>query len=149
MREVPRGESSYTLTVEEAPNPTFRRQLQAKLRAYNQVTSTIRGPDAHPLLINVHDAHGQQVGGLVAATYWNWLVIDLLVVDEHLRGQGIGRSIMQVAETEAQQRGCAKAHTSTYAFQALTFYQSIQYEIVGQLVDYPAGYTLYWLRKDL
>jgi hypothetical protein len=45
-------------------------------------------------------------------------------------------------------RGCTRAHTSTYAFQALAFYQRHGYQVIGQLDDYPDGYTFYWLRKD-
>jgi hypothetical protein len=38
--------------------------------------------------------------------------------------------------------------TSTYDFQAFEFYRKLGYYIIGQLDDYPDGYTLYWLRKD-
>lgn len=89
------------------------------------------------------------MGGLIAQTYWNWLSIDLLAVAEEARGQGLGTQLITRAEMEAKKRGCTLARTSTYAFQALRFYERLGYHVIGQLDDYPEGATLYWLRKAL
>jgi GNAT superfamily N-acetyltransferase len=101
------------------------------------------------LNIQVHDAQGQWVGGILAATYWNWLVIDVLALVDEVRGRGIGTQLMARVEAEARARGCTRAHTSTYAHQALGFYQRRGYRIVGQMEDYPEGFTYYWLEKEL
>ncbi len=135
--------------ISETVNPDYRKAIQGILRAYNEQAATIRGPEAKALNIQVNDAQGQLLGGVVAATYWGWLVIDLLAVVEQARGQGLGKALMEQAESEARRRGCSRAHTSTYAHQALGFYQNLGYRIVGQLDDYPDGYTLYWLQKEL
>ena len=48
------------------------------------------------------------VGGLSARTYWDWLEIDDLFVPETLRGQGLGSSLLQMAEMMAIGRGARR-----------------------------------------
>ena len=86
----------------ETINPDYRKAIQGILRAYNEQAATIRGPEAKPLNIQVNDAQGQLLGGMVAATYWGWLVIDLLAVVEQARGQGLGKALMEQAESDAR-----------------------------------------------
>jgi len=138
-----------TMNTSDTPDPDFRQHLQEILRGYNQTASTVSGPNAQTLNIKLIDDQGTLMGGVVALIYWGWLVIDLLVLDDSLRGQGWGTQLVAKVEAEARARGCIRAHTSTYAFQALKFYQKLDYHIIGQLDDYPDGYTLYWLRKEL
>lgn len=140
---------SYSFTLNTTADVDYRKQIQAILRAHNEQIVPFRGPQAQPLNIRVTDAHGQLLGGILAATYWGWLVIDLLALVEEVRGQGLGTELMERVEAEARARDCTRAHTSTYAHQALGFYQRLGYRIVGQLEDYPEGYTYYWLQKDL
>ena len=75
-------------------------------------------------------------------------MIKLMVLDEAVRGNGVGKQLMAMAHEEARRRGCTRAQTMTYDFQALSFYQSQGYRVVGQLNDYPDGCHYYWLRKD-
>ena len=44
---------------------------------------------------------GEVVGGVIGATYWNWLYINLMWVREDLRGQGYGEQLLSKAEEEA------------------------------------------------
>jgi GNAT superfamily N-acetyltransferase len=136
------------VTSDAADGPYFR-QLQAMLRAYNHQVSAVRGPDSVPLNIRALDRAGNLVGGLSALTYWGWLRVEILVVAEGWRGKGTGTRLMRAAEGEARARGCHHAHTSTYAYQGLGFYQRLGSFVVGELADYPEGNTLYWLRKEL
>ena len=68
---------------------------------------------------------------------------------ENVSGQGIGQHLVAMMETQARQEGCSYAHTTTYGFQALSFYQQLGYEVVGKLDNYPQGQIYYWLRKTL
>jgi N-acylglucosamine-6-phosphate 2-epimerase len=88
------------------------------------------------------------LGGLAGETYWGWLYIDKLWLDESLRGRGLARELMQRAEIEAIQRGCRAAYLTTFSFQARGLYEKLGYRVVGQLDDYPPGATYYWMRKD-
>ena len=141
--------SAYTITLTTENDLEYRSSLQAILRAHNLEVAGIASPKALPLLLRIVDAHGTSIGGLVAATYWTWFVLDVMAIEPSWRGQGLGTQLLLRAEEEARNRGCTRAHTSTYPFQALRFYQHHGYTIVGQLDNYPEGATLYWLAKSL
>jgi GNAT superfamily N-acetyltransferase len=97
----------------------------------------------------VRDAGGRFVGGLQGVTTWGWLYVIIVWVDEAHRGRGVGTRLMDWAEGEARKRGCENACLSSYSFQAPEFYRRRGYAVFGQLEDYPAGHTMYFLRKRL
>ena len=88
-------------------------------------------------------------GGLIGETYWGWLYIDLLFVKEELRGQGYGGRILALVEEEARQRGVKNAYLDTFSFQALDFYKKYDYQVFGELKDFPPGHQRYYLTKQL
>ena len=55
-----------------------------------------------------------------------------LVVDETVRGQGMGQALMQAAEEWAREQGCARVYlrTNTIRTRAHEFYKRIGYETV-------------------
>lgn len=89
------------------------------------------------------------IGGLTGKTYWNYLDIEYLWVDETVRGEGLGSRIIKLAETEAKQRGCLYSILDTYAFQAIDFYLKQGYGQFGQLQEFHGKYDRYYLRKQL
>jgi GNAT superfamily N-acetyltransferase len=142
------------VTISEANEEGFAEYLHAQIREYNNRQSAhhraARQPGAvKPLHLMLKDGTGQVVGGLSARTYWGWLEIDDLFVPGNLRGQGIGSSLLQTAETVAVSRGVKHCFLSTFEFQARTFYEKHAYSVVGKLEDYPPGATYYWMRKEL
>jgi GNAT superfamily N-acetyltransferase len=104
-------------------------------------------PADHRELSVVARAENSVIGGLLGITNWNWLFIQQLWVAEAVRGRGFGAQLVAAAEREAVTRGCVRAHVDTFGFQALPFYQKLGYELFGQLDDYPAGHTRYFLQK--
>lgn len=145
---LPTG-GTLSLVVHDEWDQDYYQHLQQKLRDYNRrVALGMEPPEAKPLNIRVENEAGEVVGGLAAVTYWGWLVIKLLVLDDAQRGNGLGQRLIQLAHEEARAQGCTRAQTMTYDFQALPFYKKQGYRIVGQLEDYPENYTYYWLRKD-
>lgn len=89
------------------------------------------------------------VGGVLAALYWDWLYIDLMWLPEELRGQGYGRRLLALVEDEARKRGAKNAYLDTFSFQAPDFYRNLGYQVFGELPDFPAGHTRYFLTKRL
>ncbi len=142
-------DTSYTITLEETPSPADAQFVRAQLTAFNLAWT----PDdqLRPLLILVRDAGGQIVAGLVGGTYWGWLYTEILWVEEGLRGQGYGQSLLAAAEAEAVRRGCRSAHLDTMDFQALRFYEKQGYSVFAELEDIPAGsgHRRYSLKKRL
>jgi len=99
------------------------------------------------LVLFVRDNSENTVGGLLGYTHWRWLFVQNLWVAESIRGLGYGRKLIQLAEYEAQMRGCEHAYLDTFDFQARGFYEKLGYELFGQLEGYPPGHTKYFLQK--
>jgi GNAT superfamily N-acetyltransferase len=56
---------------------------------------------------------------------------------------------MNAAEQLARERKCGGIWLDTYEFQAPAFYQSLGYEVFGQLPDHPRSSGRFFLRKML
>jgi GNAT superfamily N-acetyltransferase len=117
------------------------------LLAFNEVRL---GPaDEQAVKFVVRDADGNIVGGILGHTRWRWLYIAKLWVDENLRGQGVGKRLMEAAEDLARSRGCTDVSLDTFDFQARPFYEKLGYELFGTLEGYPPESRQYYLRKRL
>ena len=89
------------------------------------------------------------VGGVIAATHWDWLYIDLMWIKEEFRGLGYGRRLLELAEDKARQLGAKNAYLDTFSFQAPDFYKKFGYQVFGELQDFPVGQQRYYLTKQL
>ena len=108
------------------------------------------GADGHtPLNLIEYDTDGKVIGGLLGGTYWGWMYVDILWVDENHRKQGIGSKLLAEAECEAIRRGCHHVHLDTMSWQAPDFYKKHGYEVIGVLPDIPKGNQKYLLQKAL
>ena len=124
-------------------NNTFSRELLTN-------DKTAIGDDGHtPLSIVEYDNDGNVIGGILGGTYWGWMYIDILWVDEKHRKQGIGTRLLHEAESEAVCRGCHHVHLDTMSWQAPEFYKKHGYEVIGILPDIPRGNQKYLLMKAL
>lgn len=121
--------------------------IKDKLKTHNEKFAS---PDNHKeLAVFLKNEAGEIKGGITGGTYWDWLYIDALWIDETLRHKGYGKELLETAEKEAKNRGCNHAHLDTHDFQAVNFYKKNHYEICGQLDDLPKGYNRYLLKKVL
>jgi GNAT superfamily N-acetyltransferase len=89
------------------------------------------------------------VGGVIAATHWDWLYIDLMWIIEDFRGLGYGQRLLELAEDKARQLGAKNAYLDTFSFQAPDFYKKFGYQVFGELLDFPPGHQRYYLTKQL
>ena len=87
--------------------------------------------------------------GLIGEIAWGWLHIDILWVDERVRGGGVGSDLLTYAEDESIAMDSPRAYLETTDFQALGFYQKQGYEVFAELPDQPPGHTCYYLKKEL
>jgi len=94
-------------------------------------------------------ADGEVVAGVIGATHWNWLYINLMWVRKDLRRRGYGSRLLELAEQEARKRGARDAYLDTFSFQAPEFYKRRGYHVFGELQDFPTGHTRYYLTKKL
>lgn len=105
--------------------------------------------DFEPLSVYCRDEDDEIIGGLIGKTYWDYLDIEFLWVDEVVRGNGVSARIMAMAGQEAKSRGCGVSMLDTYEFQALGFYMKQGYNQFGRLDKYCGKYERYYLKKNL
>ena len=140
--------SDLTFDMPEQSDPADVEFVHNGLRRHNDRFA----PSGYrPLNIFLRQDGGAIVGGLLGHPYWGWLSVEILWVDEGYRGQGLGGQLLDMAEAEARQHGCAHVQLDTLTFQARPFYEARGYRVYGELADFPAGteYRRYYLTKQL
>jgi GNAT superfamily N-acetyltransferase len=137
----------YQIELSDVPDETVRTAIARPLIEYNREKTGIA--DYRSLSVALRDESGSIIGGLWGRTTYGWLYVDLLVVPESLRGQGIGTALLRRAETEAAGRGCRAAWLDTFSFQARGFYEKLGYRCFGELADYPPGHARYFMTRRL
>ncbi len=135
------------LSIEDQPQESDQRAFWDILRAYNRSQAELS--NHKPICIFLRDETGKIVGGLDGETYWSWLFVENLAVDESFRHSGLGSKLLLAAEEEATKRGCIAAYLDTFSFQALPFYEKHGYSVFGILDDFPPGQKRFFLRKSL
>jgi GNAT superfamily N-acetyltransferase len=135
------------IEVDESPDPGLRDAIVQPLRAFNE--SRIGPVKPEPLAIVLRDPEGGTVtGGLWGASVVGWLYVDLLVVPEGFRGQGLGSELLRKAEIIARKRGCIGMWLHTGSFQAPAFYEKRGFQAFGTVPDYPPGHaTIFYLKR--
>lgn len=102
-----------------------------------------------PVKLFVRDGSGLIRGGLLGDIWGGWMHVTILWLEESLRGGGLGRRLMAMAEDEARRSGCRYIHLDSYSFQAPDFYRKLGYEEFGRLKDSPLGHEQVFLWKGL
>ena len=76
--------------------------IRSMLEAYN----TAHGAKAEktPVGIFYEDDNKKKLAGLIGNIFGNWLFVEFLFVDETLRGQGVGKKLVALAEENAMNR---------------------------------------------
>lgn len=144
------------LRIETETGRHRRDLVHQRLRETNSrlspVMRALRGTRADTEVpVEIYALENESVaGGLIGYVWAHWLHIDLLWVDEHRRGSGLGSRLMAEAERHArEQHGCLNSRVETFDFQAPGFYQKLGYTLVGKVEDYPPGCTDHLLVKQL
>lgn len=137
----------FTIEYDLAPAPEDVAAVRAGLMAFNDSKA---GPvNLQRIGLYLRDTEKVICGGLVGFLAWQWLSVDLLWVDESLRGQGYGAAILERAERVARDAGCVAVKLDTYEFQARPFYEKRGYVVFGVLEGYPANTRTYYMQKVL
>lgn len=124
-----------------------RAEIYAGLLEYN--IERLEDKNPREVGIFLEDAQGKKTAGLIGETHGNWLMIKFLWVDALLRGQNIGRRLLNQAEDTARERGCKYVFLDTFSFQAPDFYKKLGYEEVFLLENYPLTGKRHYFTKNL
>jgi ribosomal protein S18 acetylase RimI-like enzyme len=139
--------TEFRISREDDAPPEDRTAVVDGLVAFNN--RQVGDENFQRLVLILRDEEGAVRGGLLGGTLWDWLYVSHLWVDDEARGCGLGRRLMLEAEEAARARGCRHVHLDTFSFQARPFYESLGYEVFGELRDYPPGHSRYFLVKHL
>ena len=140
-------EKDYQIVYVEKPDNAVWSAIGGGISDFNTQQA---GDDCGKTLGFVLYAPDREIaGGLIGATYWDWFYVNLMWIEAELRGCGYGRRLLALAEAEARQRGARHVYLDTFSFQAPGFYQKQGYRVFGELPNFPAGHTRYFLTKEL
>ncbi|CAG9191851.1 Ribosomal protein S18 acetylase RimI [Paraburkholderia sabiae] len=134
------------IELTDSPDARDEALVIAQTRAFN---AAFTKEDVRPLCVFVRDGKNRIIGGLTAKTYWDYLEIQFLWVDENYRANGLASDLMKTAEKEAAKRGCKYAFLDTFSFQALGFYEKLGYSEFGRLKGFSGSHDRHFLQKSL
>ena len=138
---------NYKITSVEKPEESAWGIIGRGLSAYNKEKTGLT--EFKRICYAVYDEDEKIVGGILGEIYWGWLYVDLLWVEEELRGKGYGHQLLAQLEEDARQLGAKHAYLDTLSFQVPDFYKEHGYEVFGELADFPVGHRRYFFRKEL
>lgn len=131
----------------ERPDDAAWTAIGGGIHAYNETNGGASNGRSVCFVLRAPD--GTIAGGLIGETHWDWLYVNLLWLEESLRGRGYGHRLLTLAEDEGRRRGATRAYLDTFSFQAPEFYRRHGYEVFGVLSDFPPGHERYYLTKRL
>jgi GNAT superfamily N-acetyltransferase len=144
------GGKRMTMQIELVENAGEQERLAIlePLMAYNDAQVGEMSLEKFALL--VRDESGARIlGGLYGKIACSWLFIELLSVPEQARGQGTGSRLLRMAEELARKKACVGIWLDTFSFQAPIFYEKNGFTEIGQITDYPPGYSRHFFQKRL
>jgi ribosomal protein S18 acetylase RimI-like enzyme len=140
----------HDLSAEDPEGNDFQlalHEIDKGLKDFNH--SQMPDPNAGPLLLALRYEAGEIMDGVRGRVAYGWLRIDILWVDESLRGRGYGGMLLSAAEGAFEHRHFHSVHLDTHEFQAPDFYRRHGYEVFATLDDYPSGERHFYFKKRL
>jgi GNAT superfamily N-acetyltransferase len=139
--------TELTLELDEHPKPEDFRFIVDSVRGFNRAQTGNEAPRQVAYFLR-HDDR-RILGGVQGSLWGRSMHIDALWVDDSQRGRGLGSQLMKAIEDYAAAHDHPLVYLETASFQALPFYQSLGYEVFGELPEISRGETLFFLRKEL
>jgi GNAT superfamily N-acetyltransferase len=136
-----------TIEVVASPGEVEREAILRILSAHND--ASVGPTERRQVAIVLRDAAGTITGGLYGKIGYRWLFVEFLAIAPEHKGQGIGRDLMQQAETLARDAGCIGMWLDTFSFQARGFYEKLGFAQFGTIDDFPPGHARFFLSKRI
>jgi len=108
----------------------------------------IDGLSEKPISFEIYHT-GELAGVIVVQLFWEQLHIKYLFVKENMRGQGLGRQLLQHALEFGKKRQCAFAFVETMNFQALEFYKKMGFILNFSRTGYAKNTSFNYLQMPL
>ena len=136
-----------TIEVVASPGEAERDAVLRILVAHNE--ASVGPTERQQVAIVVRDDAGTITSGLWGKIGYRWLFVEFLAVSPDHKRQGIGRALMQRAETLARDAGCIGIWLDTFSFQARGFYEKLGFGHFGTIDDFPPGHARFFLSKRI
>ncbi|HEY0105845.1 MAG TPA: GNAT family N-acetyltransferase [Rhizomicrobium sp.] len=131
--------------LEKDEDDAVLKALMAGMKAFNNAAA----PDvnSHKIVAAIRDTDGKVAGGVIGRLAGDSVYMEIVYADEAVRGTGLGREMMLLAEAEAKRLGAREAWLYTMSFQAKPFYEKIGYCQFAELKWLDGA--RHFMRKDL
>jgi hypothetical protein len=135
----------YTISITDNPDPL---DLQF-IRQDNDGHHAAHTPpvDWLPLGVFMRDMQGNLIAGVVGGSYWGWLYVATLWVNDPLLSKSYGLRLLKEAEKEGLRRECGHTFIETVDYDSMLFYESLDYFVVKKTEE--SGTTRYAMQKEL
>jgi ribosomal protein S18 acetylase RimI-like enzyme len=138
--------SELRMVFEPEPSLVEERELRDALGAWN--VGVTGHDDYAPANFLVRDGAGRTRGGVLAYVWARWLHVDVLWVEEALRGRSWGTRLMEAAHSAGREHGAEAAFLDTFSWQARPFYERLGYRVTAE-VEMPDGFRRFYMVKTL
>jgi GNAT superfamily N-acetyltransferase len=102
-----------------------------------------------PFAFLIRNNAKQIKGGCSGYIFYGCFYVDLLWVDEALRGKKYGSLLMKDAEKLAYDNHCHFIAVSTMDFEALDFYKKLGFTVEFERKGFDKNSSMFFLRKNL
>jgi len=111
-------------------------QLKQDYKRYLQLSFTAR------------DESSQKVGGLAGLVSFDYGFIEVVWVDSKVRGQNIGRNLVEDFEKKVRALNCRRVQTVVNSYdQSLGFWQKLGYLVFFELAAPERDFSIHYLQK--
>ncbi len=132
----------------ETTDPEIRAAIVAPLITHT-LEQTGREDKGLDLAAFLRDPAGQVIGGLSGRLWMGWFKLKLAYLPQAARKSGLGRNLLAALEAECRSHGAVGSWTTSFTFQAPSFYEKQGYTRIGVLHDHPPGHATVFLAKHL
>lgn len=134
--------------VEDHKDDNFYNFLLEKITSEAQQHS--HAAKVAPILLRVLNKQKETIGGIAAYIFYGSLLIDILWVDKPYRRKGIGKALMNHAESIAKKHNLNMISVATMEFwEALSFYKKLGFEIEFIKKGFNDNFCQYFLVKKI
>lgn len=138
----------YSISYEK--DDKYRAYIHHKIKTFNNAFSPYHKKSRKDGLNTYFDIRleDETLGGMCGLIYWNMMEIEDFYIEESLRNQGIGGTLMDEAINMAKESGLNFIILRTFSFQAKEFFEKFGFKVIGEITDYPPGESYYTMRLD-
>ncbi|MEX0681907.1 MAG: GNAT family N-acetyltransferase [Dehalococcoidia bacterium] len=138
--------TNFRLSAEPEASPKDEQLLRDRVAQWNVDVTGHR--DYAPATFFIRDEDGTIRGGVLSYVWGRRLHVDILWIDEDLRGSGWGTKLIEAAHTEGRSKGAIAAYLDTFDWQARPFYERLGYKVVAEVTEVPEGHARFYMLKS-